>query len=472
MPVFSGVSNSHALTQQARAVSWGAGEVLLESGGGAREMVLITQGEVDFESAGPDGALAAGAGGDYRWSLQPPFVSADRLGRGDVLAAGRPGDESVLVTLHGAGSARGPGAKLKLSGGLPRGASRAVAAGEGRGYRFYLSDIVSNPALVGGLVESLQGIRALLQCTPALAASLDAPACDAASFVMKPLRFAPGQAIPVGREPSGTGAGANGNGGGGASPLVILVSGKVGVRRDDDVSIRAEGERPSRPEPADGVRPAEDDGIVARLFDVLSTATPAGEPAVQFVAKSEVTVLAMARADYADLAGKRPGLAAVRTYPPQRPRTAVGALTAGVGALSLAGGYRGSGAGGGGGRPSGAGGAADAGGPLCGAELQLTDISFERKIGQGAYAPCPPAPAPPIGPPRLAGRRLARAPLTRARLRRAPPSPPIRPRRRSYGAVYLVVHKPTGVTLAAKIIKLARLRKHLKVRATPGVVCC
>ncbi|KAG8468703.1 hypothetical protein KFE25_013786 [Diacronema lutheri] len=369
VPVLTNVKDSNVLTQQGRATSWAAGDVLIESGSGARELLIITQGEVEFENRL---GSAPAAGGEYRWSLQGAFITSELLRKGDVLAAGRPGDESLLVTLHNAGSRGGLSAKLKLLGGLPKGASSAVATSAGKGYRFYMQDIVTHASLIEPLATSLEGIRALLQCTPALSASLNATSFDSASFVMQALKFNAGETIPVTKDLSG------------GVPLAVLVSGKVAVRREDDVSIRAESERPAKPEPADAKKPV-DEGIIARLYDVLSTVVPDDQPGLKLVAKSQVTVLAMNRADYTDLAAKKDTLAAVRSYPPKRPPSSVAAF-------------------GGTGGPGSDGNA-----------LKLSDISFERKIGQGAY-----------------------------------------------GAVYLVVHKPTNKTLAAKIIKLARLRKHQK----------
>lgn len=372
VPVLSSVKDSNVLTQQGRATSWAAGDVLLESGSGARELLLITHGEVDF--ANRAGASPA-SGAEYRWSMQPPFVLSDRLRKGDVLAAGRPGDESLLVTLHTAGAAKvsaGSARKLKLAGGLPRGGASAVAVTDGKGYRFYLQDIVTHAPLIEPLVASLEGIRALLQCTPALANSLTAAGFDSASFVMKHLTYAPGQSIPVSVDRAT-----------GSSPLLVLVAGKVAVRREDDVAIRGENEPPEAAKPSDPKKPAVDEGIVARLYDLLTTATTDDQPGLKLTAKSAVSLLALSRADHADLASRNGALNAVRSYPPKRPPSSAAAF---------------------GGKAS-----AD------GNSLKLSDISFERKIGQGAY-----------------------------------------------GAVYLVVHKPTGKTLAAKIIKLARLRKHQK----------
>jgi CRP-like cAMP-binding protein len=371
IPVLTNVKDSNLLTQQGRAMAWAAGDVLVESGSGARELLIITAGEVDFTNSQP--VAPQGGGGEYRWSLQGAFVASDRLRKGDVLASGRPGDESLLVTLHNAGSRGGLSARLKLSGGLPKGAARAVAVTAGKGYRFYLPDIVTHASLIEPLADSLEGVRALLQCTPSLASSLGTASFDAASFVMKRVNFPAGASLPV--------AAASSSGG---VPLMVLISGTVSVRREDDVSIRGADETPPpRAEPADPKKGASDEGILARQYEVLTSLIPDEAPGVKLVAKSAVTVLTMARADHADLLAKDGGLGKVRSYPPTRPPSQAALF----------------------------GGKADKDGNA----LVLADISFERKIGQGAY-----------------------------------------------GAVYLVMHKPTGKTLAAKIIKLARLRKHQK----------
>jgi len=370
VPLLSSVKDSNGLTQQGRSTAWAAGEVLLESGSGARELIVITSGEVDFINPGGAGAAGAGAG-EYRWSLQAQFLGEARCVKGDVIAGGRPGDESLLVTLHNAGTkGKGDaGPKLRLTGGLGRGQARAVAATDGKGYRFFLQDIVTHAALLEPLTESLEGVRSLLQCTPALATKLSATNYDAASFVMHPMKFPAGASLPTYPDKSGSG-----------HPLMVLVNGKVSVRREDDVAIRGENEPPPKVE--EGKK--ADEGIVARLYDVLTNIVPDDEPATKLTAKTNVTLLAMNRNDHADLVRRHPVLSEVRHYPPKRPAAAL----QGMGAKSV--GHDGN-------------------------AIALEDISFERKIGQGAY-----------------------------------------------GAVYLVVHKPTGKTLAAKIIKLARLRKHQK----------
>mmetsp|Transcript_10502 Transcript_10502/g.26427 ORF Transcript_10502/g.26427 Transcript_10502/m.26427 type:complete len:1044 (-) Transcript_10502:395-3526(-) len=371
VPVLTNLKDSTALVQQGRATGWKTGDNLMDSGSGARELLIITQGEVDFTNR----LNNSPQGGEYRWSLQPPFVSSERLRKGDVLAGGRPGDESLLVTLHNGTASNGPmSAKLKLIGGLPKGAASAVAASDGKGYRFYLQDIVTHASLVEPLVGSMEGVRALLQCTPALQATLNVTAFDAASFVMKPVTYAAGQTIPVAKDVHS------------GMPLLVLVQGKVAVRREDDVSIRGENEPIVKDESSDPKKPPVDEGIIARLYDVLTSVVPVDQPGLKLVAKTACTVLAMGHKDYDDLSAKNSALSSlVRAYPPKRPPSSAAAFggTGGTGSDGNA--------------------------------LKLADISFERKIGQGAY-----------------------------------------------GAVYLVVHKPTGKTLAAKIIKLARLRKHQK----------
>jgi len=373
VPVLCNLKDSNVLTQQARGVTWAAGDVLIESGMGARELLIITNGEVEFRSRALDsGSLQQG--GEYRWSLQQAFISGDKLTKGDVMAAGRPGDEALLVTLHNQGLARAAAknstAKLKLAGGLAPGTANAVALSDGKGYRVYLQDVVTHTALLEPLSDSLEGIRSLLQCTPALAKQLNTAAFDAASFVMHPVKYNVGATIPMAKSDSKSAG----------NPLMVLVSGKVGVRRSDDVSIRGDHDPP----PKDSSDGKKDDGIVARLYDVMTTIIPEDAPSHKLVAKTNCTLLAMNRTDHADLMTRHEPLSAVRKYPPKRPLS-VAAAEFGVRASTD------------------------------GNVMRIEDLSFERKIGQGAY-----------------------------------------------GAVYLVVHRPTGRTLAAKIIKLARLRKHQK----------
>jgi len=364
VPVLSMVKDSNSLTQQGRATTWATGDVLFESGSGAREMLVITQGEVEFKATGAAGAA------EYRWYQQGSFTASARLAKGDVLAGGRPGDESFLVTLHNnavKGSSYFGDRVLRLGGGLPKGAATAVAASDGKGYRFYLQDIVTHTPLLETLTESLEGIRSLLQCTPALSAKLTTTQFDAAAFVMYPVKYPAGHTIPVYSDKS------QGN------PLMVLVNGKVSVRREDDVSIRNEGEPPPKAEEGKKV----DEGIVGRLYDCMTSIVPESEPTVKLVAKTNVTLIAMNRNDHADLVSRTEALSAVRTYPPKRPSNKMTGIGSNPG--------------------------------HDGNMINLGDLTFERKIGQGAY-----------------------------------------------GAVYLVVHKPSGKTLAAKIIKLARLRKHQK----------
>jgi len=386
VPVLQSVKDSKALGQLARTVTWGEGEVVLEAGTGAREMLVILNGDVTFEN----GSGAAPAAPEYRQSSQAAFTSSERLSKGDVVAGGRSGDEALLVVLHNSGikvSAALSSRKLKLAGGLPYGAARAIATTAGKGLRFYLQDIVTNQPLLEPLVESLDGIRAVIQCTPSLAKQLKGPALDAAAFVMQPMRVKAGAPIPVH-------AAADKNQG---HPVMVLVSGKVAVRRSDDVAIRSESGEASASASAPTQRSSQgstsskpsEDGIIGRMYDVMTSINAPDQPSVKYVTKTPVTMVSMTRADHEDISTRHEGFSGVRLYPPKRPASNASLFQA-KGAPAAAPGAEGN-------------------------VLLLEDLAFERKIGQGAY-----------------------------------------------GAVYLAVHRPTGRTVATKIIKLARLRKHHK----------